>query len=81
MSTDKERTLVKAFLVSHFKYYPLVWMFHTKELNNWINSPHEKALSLTYQNRNLPFNELLKLAKSVSIHLEIHKFVNRNISS
>ena len=68
MSTDKRPTLVKVFAISQFNYYPLVWMFHTKELNNRINSLHEKVLRLTYQNRNSPFDELLKLAKSVSIH-------------
>ena len=68
MSTEKRRTLIKAFVVSQFNYCPLVWMFHTKELNNWISSLHERALRLTYQNRNLSFDELLKLDKSVSIH-------------
>ena len=68
MSTEKRRTLLKAFVVSQFNYCPLVWMFHTKELNNRINSLHEKALRLIYQNRNLSFDELLKLDKSVSIH-------------
>ena len=68
MSTEKRRTLFKAFVVSQFNYCPLVWMFHTKELNSRINSLHEKALSLIYQNRNLSFDELLKLDKSVSIH-------------
>ena len=43
-------------------------MFHTKELKSRINSLHEKALRLIYQNRNLSFDDLLKLDKSVSIH-------------
>ena len=68
MSTEKRRTLFKAFVVSQFNFCPLVWMFHTKELNNRINSLHEKDLRLTCQNRNSSFDELLKLDKSVSIH-------------
>ena len=68
MSTEKRRTLFKAFVVSQFDYCPLVWMFHTKELNNRINSLREKALRLIYRNRNLSFDELLKLDKSVSIY-------------
>ena len=68
MSTEKKRTLFKAFVFSQFNYCPLVWMFHTKELNSRINSLHEKALRLIYQNRNLSFDDLLKLDKSVSIH-------------
>ena len=87
MSTVKRRTLFKAFVFFQFNYCPLVWMFHTKELNNRINSLHKKALRLTYQSRNLSLDELLKLGKSVSIHYrnlqylltEIYK-VNMGIS-
>ena len=68
MSTEKRHTLFKAFVVSQFSYCTLVWMFHTKELNNRTNSLHEKTLSLAYQNRNSSFHELLKLDKSVFIH-------------
>ena len=46
ISIDKRRNLFKAFVVSQFNYCPLVWMFHTKELNNWINSLHEKAIKV-----------------------------------
>ena len=41
---------------------------YVKELNNEINSLHERALRLTYQNRYLSFDELLKFDKSLSIH-------------
>ena len=67
ISTDSRRTFFEAFAVSQVNYCPLVWMFHTKELNSPINSLHEKTLMLTYQNRNSSFDELLKLDKSVSI--------------
>ena len=52
MSTEKRRLIFKAFIISQFNYCPLVWMFHTAQLNNWINSLHEKALRVTYQGRN-----------------------------
>ena len=68
VSTEKRRTLFKAFAVSQFNYCPLVRMFHTKESYDRINSLHEKALKLTCPNRNLSFDEFLKLDKSVSIH-------------
>ena len=31
------RSLIKAFITSKFKYHSLLWMFHTKALNNRIN--------------------------------------------
>ena len=81
MSTDKKLTLFKAVLVSQFNYCPLMLMFYTKQLNNQLNSLHEKELQWTYLNRNLSFDEILKLDKSVAINhidlqyllTEIHK--------
>ena len=67
MSTEKRRLIFKAFIISQFNHCPLLWMFHTKQLNNRINSLHEKALRVTYQGRNSSFSELLNLDKSVSI--------------
>ena len=50
-------------------------MFHTKQLNNRINSLHEKALIVTYQERNSSFSEQLHLDKSVSIHYRNIKYL------
>ena len=50
-------------------------MFHTKQLNNRINSLHEKTLRVTYQDGNSFFNELLNLDKSVSIHYRNIKYL------
>ena len=49
MSTEKRRLIFKAFIISQFNYCPLVWMFHTKQLNNRINSLHENALRVANQ--------------------------------
>ena len=50
-------------------------MFHNKQLNNRINSQHEKALRVTYQDRNSSFSEILNLDKSVSIHYRNIKYM------
>ena len=47
MSTKKRRLIFKSFIISQFHYCTLVWMLHAKQLNNRINSLHEKALSVT----------------------------------
>ena len=75
MSTEKRRLIFKAFIISQFNYCPLVRMFHTKQLNNRINSLHEKVLRVTYQDRNSSFTELLNLDKSVSIHYRNIKYL------
>ena len=69
MNTNKRRVLMKAFITFQFSYCPLVWMFHSRTMNNRINTLHEKALRLVYTNKsNLSFDDLLKEDKSVKIH-------------
>ena len=53
MCTEERRTLFNAFVVSHVNYCPLMSTSRTKQLNNLINSLHEKPLKLIYQERNL----------------------------
>ena len=68
MNKNKLRNLMKAFIESQFGYCPLVWMFHSRTLNNRINSLHERALRLVYNDQKLSFQELLDMDKSFSIH-------------
>ena len=65
---DQRRLIMKAFITSQFGYCPLVWMFHTRRINNRINRLHERSLRLTYNDQISTFQELLNKDKSVSIH-------------
>ena len=67
MDLNKRKNLMKAFITSQFSYCPLIWMFHSRNLNNKINRIHERALRLIYRN-NLSFSELLDLENSVTVH-------------
>ena len=44
----KRRILFKAFIESQFKYCPLVWMFHGRQINGKINKLNERALRIVY---------------------------------
>ena len=68
MDIQKRRTLMKSFITSQFGYCPLIWMFHSRGLNNKINSIHERALRITYGDKTPTFQQLLKKDNSVSIH-------------
>ena len=74
MSFKKRRTLMKAFIESQFSYCPLIWIFHSKIMNNKINRIHERALRLVYSDHVSSFNELLKKDQSFSIH---HRNIQR----
>ena len=68
LSQDKLKIIMKTFIQSQFNYCPLVWMFHSRTLNNKINKLQERALRLVYKKDNLTFAELLDLDNSVTVH-------------
>ena len=59
---------MKAFITSQFGYCPLVWMFHSRAINNRINKLHERSLRIVYKDRNSTFEDLLEKDNSVTIH-------------
>ena len=75
---------MKAILMSQFGYCTLVWMNHSRTLNIRINSLHEIALRLVYNNFKSSFHQLLQKDNFVTIHqrnlkilaIEIFKFHN-----
>ena len=68
MNIQKRRIIVKFFVTYQFGYCPLIWMLHSRRLNNKINSIHERVLRINYQDHISTFQELLKKDNSVSIH-------------
>ena len=64
----KRRILFKAFIESQFKYCPLVWMFHGRQINDKINKLHERALRIVYNDTVTSFENLLIKDKSFTIH-------------
>ena len=80
MSFDKKRILLKTFITSQFNYCPLVWMCHSRGLNNRINNLHERALRIVYQDKKSDFETLLKNDKSVTIHVRILHYLVTEVS-
>ena len=52
MDLAKRKSLMKAFITTQLNYYPLIWMFHSRKLNNPVNKIQERALKLVYKNNN-----------------------------
>ena len=84
MSFDQRKLIMNAFITSHFSYCPLVWMLHSRKLNERINKIHERSLRVVYQDYLTPFDELLTIDNSKTIHhrnlqklmIEIYKIKN-----
>ena len=75
---------MKTFIESQFNYCSLIWMFHSRTINNKINRLHERALRIVYSDFKSSFEGLLMKDNSFSIHerniqslaIEIYKFLN-----
>ena len=68
METSKLRILMKSFIEAQFSYCPLIWMYHSRKLNNRINRIHERALRIAYHDQISSFDELLIKDNSITIH-------------
>ena len=68
ISQTQKRLLMNVYFMSQFGNCPLVWMNHSKALNNRINGLHKRALSLVHNDFSSGFSEPLEKEKSVTIH-------------
>ena len=68
ISKKKLRVILMAFTMSQFSYCPVLWMYHSRTLNNKVNKLHEKTLRFIYDGRKSKFEELLYIDKSITIH-------------
>ena len=84
MELPKRRLLLNAFFKDEFNYCPVVWMFHSRSLNNKINRLHGRCLRIIYNDKHSNFDVLLEKDNSVSIHhnnipsldIELYKVAN-----
>ena len=59
---------MNAYFISQFICCPLVWMNHSRTLNNRIIGLHKRALSLVYNDFSSSFSEFFAKDKSVTLH-------------
>ena len=84
MNIAQRKLVMRAFISSQFGYCPLVWMFHSRKLNNRINKIHERSLRIVYNDEVSSFEELRIKDNSFTIHerniqtlaIELYKVVN-----
>ena len=84
LDEQKNKNLMKSFVISQFNYCPIVWMYCQRKSNNLINRIHERALLIAYNDYKSNFNQLLDKNNSVTIHhrniqalaTEIYKTLN-----
>ena len=68
MDFSKRRKSLKSFIESQFCYAPLVWIFHSRTIENKINRVHERALRCVYRDDTSSFEDLLLKDGSITVH-------------
>ena len=84
LSKEQTKYLSEAYIISAFKYCPLIWMFCNKTSNNQINKIHKRTLRLVYEMQDANFEDLLLKDNSWNVHesnihtllIEIYKSIN-----
>ena len=60
MNNTKRKLIMSSFSRSPFNYCPLVWMCHSRSMNNKINHLHETCLHIIYSDKTSSFEELCR---------------------
>ena len=84
MELPKRRILMNVFFTAQFNYCHVVWMSHSRFLNNKVSRLHERCLRIIYNDKRSSIKELLVEGNSVSVHhdnihtlaIEMYKVTN-----
>ena len=68
MELGKRKILMNAFFNCQFNYCPVIWMCHSRALNNKMKRLHGRCLRTIYNDKTSAFKELLERDNSVSTH-------------
>ena len=68
LSTTKKLLLMNAFFKCQFSYYPLIWMFQSRHLENKINRLQERCLRIVYTDIYSTFEDLLVFDGGIKFH-------------
>ena len=68
MSIPKRKLLMNSLFTSQFNYCSLTWMWHSRTMNNKINSLHERCLRIVHIDKTSSYEKLFEKDGSVTIH-------------
>ena len=80
-----KRIIFNATMKSQISYYPLIWMFSSRQSDNLINKVCERSLRLITNDENSSFETLLQNNKDITVHqrnlqilmTEVYKIIKR----
>ena len=83
-SFEQNKLIILPFKKSQFSYFPLTWMFYSRNSMNKLNNIHKKCLRLVTSDYDSNFNKLLESFHELSTHktcinylmIEVYKYLH-----
>ena len=80
--------MLSSFIISHFSYCPLIWIFCSKKSTRKINTVHERSLRIIQNDYESLYPLLLEEAHQITFHkrcinslmIEVYKYLNGHSS-
>ena len=87
MKQNQKEILLSSFIISHFSYCPLIWMFCSKKSTKKINAVHERSLRIIRNDYESLYPLLLEEAHQITFHqrcmnslmIEVYKYLNEHL--
>ena len=84
MNQNRKEILLSSFIIFHFSYCPLIWMFCFKKSTKKINAVHERSLRIIRNDYESLYPLLLEEAHQITFHqrcinslmIEVYKYLN-----
>ena len=81
---SQKEILMSSFIISHFSYCPLIWMFFSEKSTKKINAVHERSLRIIRNDYESLYPLLLEEAQQItfqqrcinSFMIEVYKYLN-----
>ena len=67
MSKNQAQLLMRRFIMSQFSYCLLIWMCHSRRINNQINKLDERALRVVYKDKSS--SEIFKVKSEAALEI------------
>ena len=84
MKQNQTEILLSSFIISHFSYCPLIWMFCLKKPSKKINAVHKGSLRIILTDYESPYPLILEEAHQIIFHqrcinylmIKVYKYLN-----
>ena len=84
MEQNQKEILLLSFIISHFSYCPLIWMFYSKKYNKKIHAVHERSLRIDRNDYESLYPLLLEETQQTTVHkrcinslmIKVYKYLN-----